>query len=247
MKRRKKARRILALYLVLVLFVTMFPIQGPAAGVRRAGHAETPQFSGLAKKTQLTGDTQVRSGTIEVDGVKYERIWNDYISAYVNRQDGGFSVLPTSQDPEGPLSEGLLSYTTFRIDGEDYRYGHAYATQDTPVFLEPGANQNNEVVSHWTIGDFAISQYLAIVKDAGRENSWAVKVGYTAEYFGDGKSDLSARILLDTQFGRDEDSAVTITALEDRKVLEMPDKIVYESKISPAPLFCLCAGFIGGA
>ncbi|MDR1320414.1 MAG: cell wall-binding repeat-containing protein [Gracilibacteraceae bacterium] len=163
------------------------------------------------------GAAGVRSGVYTAgDDAVYAVLYNDYITLYVNKLNGGFAALPATESFDGAKP---LSRATFRIDGEAYDYGAYYSGVSGAVSMAPEVNENGILESHWQIGDFVISQIFAITSDALHDNSYAVKVGYSAQYFGEGSANIAGRILLDTQFTPDESVPVMLLDDADNAVL----------------------------
>ncbi|MCL2125910.1 MAG: S-layer homology domain-containing protein [Oscillospiraceae bacterium] len=213
----------IAILLIVVMAATMLPLGVFAAGI------EQQQFD-LHQQA-----AEVRGGMFTAyDGTEYAVLYNDYIAVYVNRSDGGFAILPATEtfDFGKPLS-----HATFQIDGETYNYGRYYEGISGIFGIAPMVNENNILDSHWQIGDFVISQIFAITSDALHENSYAVKAGYAAQYFGEGSANIAGRILLDTQFTEDEnvpimliDSADNIALVDSEAILRPAPKTALISK-----------------
>ncbi|MDR2109186.1 MAG: hypothetical protein LBP28_06990, partial [Coriobacteriales bacterium] len=140
-------------------------------------------------------------------GKRYKVIYNDYIACYVSVDDGSFSVLPTTVafDPNKPASRAR-----FTINGEDYGFGEIRGNIDAGngTILIPPVVEKDMVAAHYAVGDYVISQYLAITKDASHAGGYAVKVGYGAEYFGAQPATISGEIVIDTLLGTDDNLAL---------------------------------------
>ncbi|MDR1157911.1 MAG: hypothetical protein LBK75_06340, partial [Oscillospiraceae bacterium] len=190
-------KRIIATLLIAMTVLTMLPPGAFAFGLREA--------EGVKSGVYTAGD-----------GAVYTILYNDYITLYVNTLDGGFAVLPATESFD---SAKPLSHATFRIDGEAYDYGAYYSGMSGAVGIAPQTSENGILESHWQIGDFIVSQYFAVTSDTEHSNSYAVKVGYSAQYFGEGAANIAGRILLDTQFTPDESVPVMLLDGEDNAAL----------------------------
>ena len=158
---------------------------------------------------------------------------NGYIKYYVNEEDGSFYIMPSVRE----LDDGRApSFAMFRINGREYRFGeNAPGAQG---MIAPFKNPYGTTQTTWYFQDYIITQYLNIIQEDESENSYAVYVGYeimkdgeavTLEA-GNGISDsltspgsliatvssaaagtedrIEARIVLDTQFGENDDQPV---------------------------------------
>ncbi|MDR1205215.1 MAG: hypothetical protein LBL26_07010, partial [Peptococcaceae bacterium] len=202
-------KRVMAILLIAMLVLTQLPL-----GV----------FAFEPRK-EAAG---VRSGVFTAgDGAEYAVLYNDYITLYVNTLDGGFAVLPATERFDGAKP---LSHAAFRVDGGVYRYGAYYGGMSGAVSIAPEVNADNILESHWQIGDFVISQIFGITSDTLHDDSYAVKIGYAAQYFGEGDADIAGRILLDTQFTPDESAPVMLMDGADNLAL-----VESEAEIRPAP------------
>ena len=201
--------RVLAFLLALVMSAAMLPLQAFAYALEQQA-------------------AQVKSGVFTAgDGSEYAVLYNDYIKLYVNTMDGGFSIMPAAQEFD---SAKPMSYASFQIDGQAYRYGKHYDGVTGTVSIAPGVNENKVLESVWQAGDFVISQIFAITTDTMHHNSYAVKVGYAAQYFGEGTAQIAGRITLDTQFTKEESVPVMLTDSAEHAVL-----VDCEAQVRPVP------------
>jgi len=201
--------------------------------------AMVPATALAAMFEQAAADAQGGSFTA-ADGEQYAVLYNDYITVYVRASDGGFAVLPATEHFDGSKP---LSYAAFEIDGEAYRYGTYYSGMSGTVSIAPQVNENNVLEARWQIGDFVIVQVFAITEDAAHTNSYAVKIGYAAQYFGEDTAQIAGRILLDTQFTPEESVPLMLMDSEDNFVL-----VESEAIVSPVPTVALIsADFIAEA
>ena len=197
--------RIVATTLIAVIIITLLPLGAIAVALENHG------------LTLLQQSAEVRGGMYTAaDGTVYTVLYNDYIAVYVNRNDGGFAILPATEtfDATKPLS-----YASFQVDNNMYRYGRYYEGVSGIVGIAPMVGENKTLDSHWQIGDFVISQIFAITSDTFHDNSYAVKIGYAAQYFGEGIASIAGCILLDTQFTTDESVPIMLIDSEDNILL----------------------------
>ncbi|MDR1590214.1 MAG: hypothetical protein LBS51_08510, partial [Oscillospiraceae bacterium] len=191
---KKMCQKITAILLTLVMTLTMLPVHVLAtAGIPPSALPET------------------LSATAQIGGEDYAILYSDYIAVYVRKSDGGFAVLPASETFDGTKP---LSFATLRVDGREYRYGTYYEGATGEISIAPYA-ENGLIQSHQVIGNFTVSQYFAITRDESREGAYAVKIGYAAEYFGEGEAKAGARIALDTRFSAREYIPLVLTDIED--------------------------------
>jgi len=181
----------LAALLTLVMICAAFPAGGLtafAAGVQNPVQNLSDEMAAAA-----SGISDSANGKVLIDGKEYSLLDNGYLCAYVNDEDGSFTVLSKTEtlDTEKPGS-----FATFQIDGQNFIFGHSY--DDAGGFIVSTEINDGVIATYWNILNYMIVQYIAVTKDAQNENSYAAKIAYAAEYFGDGESSVAARIMLDT-------------------------------------------------
>ncbi|MCL2462967.1 MAG: hypothetical protein FWF44_09900, partial [Defluviitaleaceae bacterium] len=158
---------------------------------------------------------------------------NGYIKYYVNQNDGSFYIMPSTQAFD---QSKAASFAMFEIGGQTYRFGDG--TQSAQGMTPPQKGPTGTTTTTWYVQDYAITEYLNIIQEDGTDDSWAVYVGYDIRYDGDatitsGSSvivsggPVDARIVLDTQFGPNDDQPVV--ADSDNTY------ITNETELSPAP------------
>ena len=219
MKIRRFSKAV-AVLLIVVMAATMLPLGALAAAM------EQRQFDLRQQSAAVRGGMFTAA-----DGLAYAVLYNDYIAVYVNRSDGGFTVLPATETFNATKP---LSHASFQIDGETYNYGAYYEGKSGIVGIAPMVNENTILESHWQIGDFVISQIFAITNDTLHDHSYAVKIGYAAQYFGAGSANIAGRILLDTQFTADE--SIPIMLIDNADNILLADS---EASLRPAPYAAL--------
>jgi len=133
---------------------------------------------------------------------------NGYIKFYVNRQNGGFYILPSGQ----MLDESIALYRTdFKIDGEIFTFGGSY--QNSWFATLPSIQDNGSSLAVWRINDFNIVQMLEIISVYNREYAYAVYIRYEIECAFEGwlDADIQRQISIDSLLGLGRDCAVTIS------------------------------------
>ncbi|MDR2132688.1 MAG: S-layer homology domain-containing protein [Clostridiales Family XIII bacterium] len=198
-------KKLISCLLVPVMLFGTIP--GGVFAASAAGVERTPEaFADARELLDALRETAAAPGQSNAEqsdqaylfgGKSHKVIYNDSIACYVSLEDGSFTILPAAAkfDPEKPASRA-----TFSIDGERYAFGEIRGEIDAgdgTIFIPPVV-ENDMVAAHYAVGDYVISQYLAITKEAAHENAYAVKVGYGAEYFGTAPSEISGEILIDT-------------------------------------------------
>ena len=133
---------------------------------------------------------------------------NGYIKYFVNRQTGGFYIMPSIRPFDGSIAP---SFSSFKINGEEFIFGGDYPNSE--FILPPVINHGGTCQSTWRIDDMFISQFLNIVKNDEGENSYAVYIRYEVESALDDTElnvDIEGRILIDTMFGADDNLPVSL-------------------------------------
>ncbi|MCK4476439.1 MAG: PKD domain-containing protein [Methanophagales archaeon] len=146
------------------------------------------------------------------------KIFNDFIEAVVDTYDydevGTFTVGTTGGDPEiasddyaelmyGHPYDPWSSFTTIRINGNDYRYGTEEALGGE--FISLPHFDDSSIVSTWKIDDVIITQRLTIVYSA-TGNPDALQIKHIVENEGEMAKDIGIRVMIDTQLA-DNDGA----------------------------------------
>jgi len=153
---------------------------------------------------------------------------NGSIKFYVNRSTGGFYILPSGVE----LDESKPpSFGSFRIDGEEFVFGGNYP--GAFFVMSPMINHGGTAQAVWYKNGLYISQYLNIVQNEVRANSYAVYIRYEIEsaYYGETfNGNVEGRILIDTMFGAYDNLPVKISggeALTYETVFDEPNMPAY--------------------
>lgn len=163
-----------------------------------------PVFATTGSKDETTGDVVVE---------------NTYIRTTTNKENGRFSIKTVDGSPyrENDSHKKLLfmeltpetSFTTFRIDGQDYIFGNHYSDINglSSEWIEKPQYYGKTSYCKWRIGDIYIKQYLIVENDFVNEGD--VRIKYVVENKGDSK-EISCRILLDTMVGDNDGSSIML-------------------------------------
>lgn len=139
---------------------------------------------------------------------------NEYIAVSVH-EDGRFNMGTTGGNPDvetdnnKPLLFGFpnsnTSFTTIRIDGEDYDF----KADDIPQFNPQGT----EAISTMTIGDIIIKQIITfeVNTNTGREDTGRIR--YEVINNGDTFHDIGIRIMMDTMLGNNDGAPFKIPGI----------------------------------
>lgn len=151
---------------------------------------------------------------LEDDGKIYEAS-NNFIKFHVNKENGRFTIKTNQGDPykgTKDANKDLLfedeypdtSFTTFKIDGEEYIYGNSYG------FLNLSGNDFDTTVngttseSIWNINKLEIKQILTINNNPDDLKAGRVKISYEVTNKGENSKNVGSRILLDTKVANDD-------------------------------------------
>jgi thiol-disulfide isomerase/thioredoxin len=128
--------------------------------------------------------------------------------------EGCFTVGTTGGDPENPddnykdLMYGHpypgTSFTTIRIDGNDYRYGSSEGT-----FVSLPHFEGTSIVSDWIIENVVITQKLTIIYSS-TGNPDALEIKYSILNDGGVSKDVGVRVMIDTQLAGNDGAPFTI-------------------------------------
>ncbi|MDR1193079.1 MAG: S-layer homology domain-containing protein [Peptococcaceae bacterium] len=266
-KKHQTISRLLSWLLISAMTLTLLPLQGFAAAGERPSDSPgnggvTDSIYQVAEDSLAMAELLSRIGLMSadkgntaqsddlyiIDGRRYKVIYNDYIACYVEAATGGYTILPTAIGLTSPSALGIsladsLGGAVFNIDGGEYVFGGDYPAKNSYLF-RPEV-RGDMLVTHWNLGDYIISQYQAITQDVSRENSYAVKVAYAAEYFGpsDTPSEISGRLILPARLG-DDGKAPLVTGdggllLGGTVLAPVPDEIWMNGGDGPRTFFVL--------
>ncbi|NLB74173.1 MAG: cellulosome anchor protein [Firmicutes bacterium] len=150
-------------------------------------------------------------------------ISNQYIRVFVNQSDdatGRFAVDSTGGDPLNPRDDNMplvygrprpwTSYTTLKIDGQDYVFGGDTETRAGRHGMYgkrisgPEVIGGNSIVSTWRFGDIEASQMLSIVRSTTTGLLDTAKITYVVTNLGNIDHKVGVRMMLDTMLGSND-------------------------------------------
>lgn len=174
--------------IVLITLFTMF-INVIAPPVLALGEAITPYT--------------VQNGIVEYKINKSNgRFTIHTADGIVNKaSDNDLNLLFFNQLPE-------TSFTTFRIDGEDYIFGNNYGLKGGIVSQTTIDGYIAKTV--WRINDVEITQKLTLISDPANPNVGNTKITYEVANGSNNTVSLGSRILLDTQLGSNDASPMIL-------------------------------------
>ncbi len=149
-------------------------------------------------------------------------ISNDYIRITVNAEDsetGRFGVETTGGDPENPEDSDLAliygkpvpwtSYTTIRINGEDWVFGgkaskRAGSSGKYGEAVAKPAVKGSSIVTTYMLGQVRATQDLSFAKNQMTGYFDTARIAYTLKNEGNEPVKLGLRLMLDTMLGRND-------------------------------------------
>ena len=164
----------------------------------------------------LSDSTEILAAYNEQPQAKNLTVENSIIKFDVARKNGRFTIstedgLPTKKTDNFHLLTFFkdipdTSFTTIRIDGKDYIFGNDYGARG-------GVVQETIVIGKiattvWRVNDVEVTQKLQLVTDMANPNAGNVKVSYEMANGSGADIEIGSRILLDTQLGNNDASAM---------------------------------------
>ena len=146
---------------------------------------------------------------------------NDFVEYTVNQTNGRFSIRTTQGSPwkEGDDGQPLLydskvpetSFTTFRIDGEDYVYGNDYGFLSGDGYFSAGVtNYGYTTQSKWNVKGVEITQQIHLYEDSANPYVGNVKITYAIKNTNETSKEIGTRLLLDTMLGANDGSPIVL-------------------------------------
>ncbi len=180
-----------------------------------------------------------------IDGEGNLRLENEYIAIFVNlgpENKGRFALDVTGGNPEhdGDNNKPLIyghprpwtSYTTVRIDGENYIFG-GETTQRAgrdgvygEVTQEPEVVDGERIVTETQLGDVVITQELSFIESTTTGFPDTAKIRYDVTNMGDEEKRIGLRVVLDTMLGPNDGAPFRV---RDQEVLQ--DKVLIREDI----------------
>lgn len=146
------------------------------------------------------------------------QIDNGFIQVTINKDNGRYTIQTIEgssfyDDSNQPIlfrdRRPDTSFTTFKIDGEDYIYGNDYTFKGmNSGFTKIATIEDGAIVSTWVIDGIAITQSLIL--DDTDVNAGNVKISYFVENDTSREIEIGSRILLDTMLGANDGSPIIL-------------------------------------
>ncbi len=212
-----KFKRILAFFLMFMMIVTLTPY-----GVSYADFiGDTSTDDKPDAKVHYTKQKNQSSSRMQISALAKENIiGNEFLQFYVGNNleeevhNGKFTIGNTGGNPKYTSDDDQIllyghpdpwsSYTTIRIDGEDYEFISNNSSYD---------NETLSAVSTMLVDDVLITQTLQIVYNETTGIKDTVKINYTAENQSPTTKDVGIRIMLDTMLGDNDGAPFKVPSL----------------------------------
>lgn len=152
-------------------------------------------------------------------------ISNDYIEFSVNEDTGFFSIATLEGHPQKKADNNMdllydgssveTSFTTVRIDGDDYIFGQDYGLFDiTSSRAESTVDAvNNTITTVWNIKDITITQIAELSRTENTLHTGNVFLKYVVENTSNKTHNIGIRVMLDNSLG-EIDAPVTLVQKE---------------------------------
>ncbi len=180
-----------------------------------------------------------------IDGEGNLRLENEYIAIFVNlgpENKGRFALDVTGGNPEhdGDNNKPLIyghprpwtSYTTVRIDGENYVFGgetSQRAGRDGKygeVTQEPQVVDGEKIISETRMGGVAVTQVLSFIESTTTGFPDTAKIRYDVTNESDDDKRIGLRVVLDTMLGPNDGAPFRV---REEEVLQ--DKVLIRDEI----------------
>lgn len=153
---------------------------------------------------------QLDNGTIRITSDKQTgRFIAETLSGLPNKSADDYKDLLYGNRFESPET----SYTSVRIDGEDFIYGNDYGFLGLQGHynVEPYVDSDtNSIISQWSINDIVVTQRIRLTKNPKLASTGNVFVSYDIVNNGNVPKSVGLRMLLDTKIGTVDSPALTI-------------------------------------
>ncbi|MBM7555986.1 cohesin domain-containing protein [Halanaerobacter jeridensis] len=161
-------------------------------------------------------------GFAKVDDEGNLEIKNDYISIFVNQNEhnqGRFAIDVTGGAPmrEGDDGKPLIyghpnpwtSYTTIRIDGENYVFGgktkkRAGKNAKYGTLVQEPQIEDGRIVTKYKYGKILVTQILSFVKSTTTALPDTAQIRYRITNQGESSKEVGARVMIDTMLGEND-------------------------------------------
>ncbi|HHZ03033.1 MAG TPA: hypothetical protein GX396_08910 [Tissierellia bacterium] len=153
---------------------------------------------------------QIDNGVIRVTADKQTgRFIVETLRGLPNKSADDYKDLLYGNRFEGPET----SYTSVRIDGQDYIFGNDYGFLDKKghYVTEPYVDYNtNSIISEWSIDDVVVIQRLTLTTDPKLSTIGSVYISYDIINKSKDPKNVGLRMLLDTKVGTVDSPALTV-------------------------------------
>ncbi|MCK8817703.1 NEW3 domain-containing protein [Natroniella sulfidigena] len=147
---------------------------------------------------------------------------NDYIEIFVNQNQsnkGRFAIHVTGGDPmrDGDNNKPLVyghphpwtSYTTIRIDGENYIFGgetdrRAGRGGNYGKLLQAPTIEDEQIITTYKFGEVVVDQILSFVKSTTTGLPDTARIEYQVKNTGEEIKEVGSRIMIDTLLGEND-------------------------------------------
>ena len=137
---------------------------------------------------------------------------NGYIKYTLNKKTGGFSIHTLKGHPQKKYDDNIpllyqddrnsteTSFTTVRIDGEDYIFGQDYGWLNMKSKLyEPVVNkEENTIITKWVINNIEVTQKIALSSDPNNDLAGNAGIVYEIKNIDGEVHRVGIRTLLDS-------------------------------------------------
>lgn len=153
---------------------------------------------------------QIDNGVLRLTANKQTgRFIVESLSGLPNKKADNYKDLLYGNRFEGPET----SYTTVRIDGQDYIYGNDYGflNIDSHYVTEPYVDTDtNSIISSWSINGVVVVQRLSLINNPKLSSIGSVYVTYDIINSSKSAKNVGVRMLLDTKLADVDSPALTI-------------------------------------
>ncbi|MGE4283844.1 MAG: hypothetical protein AB7G87_09010, partial [Clostridia bacterium] len=152
---------------------------------------------------------------------------NGYIKYSINKRTGGFNISTLEGHPQKKYDNNIpllfkedihsteTSFTTIRIDGEDYVFGQDYGWFgiESKLYEPVVSNVDKTIITKWVIKGIEVTQKVAISGDKNNDLCGNAGITYEIKNTNSVSKEVAIRSLLDTALG-ELDSPYMISGYE---------------------------------
>lgn len=170
-------------------------------------------------------------------------VGNSAVALYVNKANGGFTIktLGGTKARKSDANKNLLfssddydtSFTSIRVDGEDYIYGREYGFWGLQSgFVKPATVEENVISSIWRIKDVEVEQRLTMIQNDADDFYGNVIIEYIVHNTGGNSVSVATRVMLDTMLGESDGAPFEIAMTKDRDPAKTGERYEHEASFS---------------